>query len=160
MGKFDFQLWYMKWDWEWTREEIWALVQFCTGPKPDRIKHTVAHTIMLCMHQQRFIPSVISPVRNCTSAEIWFVCLIKISVVAWQEIWYAWCVGLLVVWTLYLDEIYFHASCYINLKPDKNWFTQTQYHTRIYIHTHTHTHQNFKPDVVWPHYIKVMIKLE
>ena len=46
----------------------WALVQFCTGPKPDGIKHTVAHTIVLCMHQQRFIPSVIGPVRNCTSA--------------------------------------------------------------------------------------------
>ena len=28
------------------------------------IKHTVAHTIVLCMHQKRFIPSVISPMRN------------------------------------------------------------------------------------------------
>ena len=46
----------------------WALVQFCTEPKPDGIKHTVAHTIVLCMHQQRFIPPVIGPVRNCTSA--------------------------------------------------------------------------------------------
>ena len=49
---------------------ILALVQFRTRPKPDGIKHTVAHTIVLCMHQQRFIPSVIGPVRNCTSAMI------------------------------------------------------------------------------------------
>ena len=60
--------------------EISALVQFRTGPKPDGIKHTVAHTIVLCMHQQCFIPSVIGPVRNCISAEISISAFIKNSV--------------------------------------------------------------------------------
>ena len=49
------------------------LVQFRTGMKPDGIKHTVAHTIVLCMHQRpaalySVSRSVIGPVRNCTSA--------------------------------------------------------------------------------------------
>ena len=45
-----------------------ALVQFHTGPKPDGIKHTIAHTIVLCMHQQRFIPSVIGISARCETA--------------------------------------------------------------------------------------------
>ena len=51
------------------------LVQFRTGPMTDGIKHTVAHTTVLCMHHQHFIPSlmsVIGPVRNCTSASAIF----------------------------------------------------------------------------------------
>ena len=51
-------------------EQLPALVVVVQFRKPDGIKHTVAHTIMLCMHQQRFIPSVIGPMRKCTSAEL------------------------------------------------------------------------------------------
>ena len=45
---------------------IWALVQFRTGPKPDDGIKAKAHrhTIVLCMHHKRFIPSVIGPMRN------------------------------------------------------------------------------------------------
>ena len=41
------------------------------GPKPDGLKaHSHSRTgIVRCMHQQRFIPSVIGPVQNCTNAK-------------------------------------------------------------------------------------------
>ena len=56
---------------KYTPRYMLALVQFRTGRMTDGIKHTVAHTIVLCMHQQCFIPSVIGPVRNCTSAALY-----------------------------------------------------------------------------------------
>ena len=53
-------------------------MQFHTGPKPDRIKQIVTHNIVLCMHQQHFIPSIIASAR-CKTALAQIIILIYLS---------------------------------------------------------------------------------